>query len=189
MGTESEIRIEKLDQEIWKGAHLPMRYCSSYYYDVSVGDSPFEVRLVRKKFRSPFSHDCEDQEYPDRLYEDWWENAEAFGIAGDNRILAAIELCPEEWSKRLMITELCMTEELRGHGIGGRLMDLAKEKCRSGGYRALILEAQSCNGDAIDFYLHEGFSFIGMDLCCYSNHDVEKGEVRLNLGWYAEETK
>lgn len=178
--------IKKLDREKWKGAHLPMRYRSSYYYDVIVSHNPFEVRLKRKKYPVLFTHNCEDQKYPDRLYEEWWENAEAYGIAENGTVFAAIELCPEEWSNRLIVTELCMIEELRGKGLGAELMDLAKAKCMEGGYRALILETQSSNGNAVDFYLHEGFSVIGMDLCCYSNRDLEKGEVRLNLGWFPD---
>ena len=45
-----------------------------------------------------------------------------------------------------------------------------------------MLETQSCNTDAIAFYLQEGLSLIGLDTCCYSNEDIARGEVRLELG-------
>ena len=63
-------------------------------------------------------------------------------------------------------------------------MELAKNQARSEGWRAVILETQSCNVDAIGFYLHEGFTLIGLDTCCYSNRDIERREVRLELGWF-----
>jgi len=47
-----------------------------------------------------------------------------------------------------------------------------------------MLETQSCNTNAIGFYLHEGFTLIGFDLCCYSNRDPERKEVRIELGYF-----
>ena len=67
--------------------------------------------------------------------------------------------------------------------IAGR-HEKAREKGRREGRRALVLETQSCNTDAIAFYLHEGLSLIGLDTCCYSNEDIPRGEVRLELGMY-----
>ena len=99
-------------------------------------------------------------------------------------MLACIEMCPEEWSNRLLVTELWVSEELRGKGIGRQLMDKAKEIAVSQKRRAVMLETQSCNTNAIGFYLHEGFELIGFDTCCYTNDDIGKKEVRLNLGYF-----
>jgi len=46
----------------------------------------------------------------------------------------------------------------------------------------LVLETQSCNLPAIDFYLKHGFELLGLDTAAYSNEDVAKGEVRLEFG-------
>lgn len=73
------------------------------------------------------------------------------------KLLAAIEVCPEEWSNRLIITELFVCEEIRGQGYGKRLIDLAKKITIQKKYRVLMLETQSSNENAVDFYLHEGF--------------------------------
>ena len=44
-------------------------------------------------------------DYPDSLYQDHWEGAEAYGVVSDSgELLACIEVCPEEWSNRLMVT-------------------------------------------------------------------------------------
>ena len=50
-----------------------------------------------------------------------------------------------------------------------------------------MLETQSSNVNAVDFYLHEGFRLIGFDSCCYTNEDLKRKEVRFNMGWFPEE--
>ncbi len=46
----------------------------------------------------------------------------------------------------------------------------------------LVLETQSCNAPAIDFYVKNGFILIGFDSTAYSNEDVVKKEVRIEMG-------
>ena len=183
-----EYAIEELDKEKWKGTRLPVSYTSDFYYDVCVIRTPdgFSVPIQKKRFDSPFTHVPEDGDYPDSLYEDWCENARAYGIVEEGNLLAAIEICPEEWSNRLMVTELFVGEELRGRGYGKKLIELAKDMTVKNRYRALILETQSSNVNAVDFYLHEGFTLIGFDSCCYTNSDLNRKEVRFDMGWFPE---
>ena len=83
-----------------------------------------------------------------------------------------------------MITELWVKDELQRKGIGTSLMNLAKQKAKEQKRRAIILETQSCNVRAIDFYRKQGFQLIGYDACCYTNIDIEKHEIRFNLGFF-----
>lgn len=181
-----ELEIQELSKENWKGTLLPVSYLSDYYYDIWIEktEDGFHIPIKKKQFEATFRHLPEDGEYPDRLYEDWWENARAFGIVENGTLLAAIEICPEEWSNRLLITELFVGEEIRGQGYGRKLIDLAKTITIQNKYRVLMLETQSSNVNAVDFYLHEGFTLIGFDTCCYTNNDIERREVRFNMGWF-----
>ena len=183
--------IHKLRKDIWKGTLLPIEYTSKEYYDVNMQrtDDGFQISIQKKKFTKPFIHSLEDCEYQDKLYEDWWEDAEAFGIIEDNKLLAAIEICPESWTNRLIITELFVDEKLRGQGYGKKLLDIAKRITVEKNYRTLILETQSSNINAVDFYLHASFTLIGFDSCCYTNTDLERKEIRLNMGWFPVKTK
>ena len=176
--------IVPLPKEKWRGTPIPMRYTTTEYYDVAVSQSPnvFQVTLEKKSFAKPVSHTPEEYDFPDRLYQDHWEKAYAWGVIKDNEMIACIETCPEEWSNRLMVTELWVHENYRRRGIAHALMELAKEQVRRERRRALILETQSCNAGAIAFYLQEGFTLIGFDSCCYQNHDLDRKEVRLDLG-------
>ncbi len=180
--------IVALPKEAWQGAVIPLVTRSDSYYDVEIqplDGSGCTVSLTRKQAEAEIVHTPEEYDFPDSLYQAHWENAEAFGIVSeDGDLLACIEVCPEEWSNRLMVTELWVSEGLRRQGIGKRLMDKAKEIAASQNRRAIILETQSCNTGAIGFYLHEGFELIGLDTCCYTNNDIGRREVRINLGYF-----
>lgn len=182
--------IVLLSKEQWKGVPIPLVTRSDSYYDVEM--TPMDIngcsiRLVRKMAEKEIVHAPEEYDFPDSLYQDHWENAVAYGIVGENgELLACIEVCPEEWSNRLMITELWVADKLQKQGVGKKLMDKAKEIAKLQKRRAVILETQSCNTNAIGFYLHEGFELIGFDKCCYTNKDIERKEVRFNLGYFFE---
>ncbi len=184
----SDTEIVFLPKEKWKGTAIPLTIRSDSYYDVEI--SPLDqdgctVSLVRKAAEEEIVHTPDEYDFPDGLDQDYGENAEAYGVVGDaGELLACIEVCPEEWSNRLMVTELWVSETLRGKGIGKRLMDKAKEIAVQQKRRAIILETQSCNTNAIGFYLHQGFELIGLDTCCYTNNDIGRREVRINLGFF-----
>lgn len=185
-----EYEIIPLLKEEWKGVPILMRYTTEEYYDLETrtGSDGFQVQMVKKRFETPVTHTPQEYDFPDSLYQDHWEKAEAFGIVsekdGKKELLACIEICPEEWSNRLMVTELWVADELHRQGIGTSLMNLAKEQAKKQGRRAIILETQSCNVRAIAFYLSQGFELIGFDSCCYTNIDVERQEVRFNFGYF-----
>lgn len=176
--------IVPLPKEKWQGAPIPMCYTAAEYYDVAVEqtETGFQVTLEKKTFAEPVTHTPEEYDFPDRLYQEHWEKAYAWGVVENGEMVACIETCPEEWSNRLMVTELWVHEDYRRRGIAHALMALAKEQARRERRRALILETQSCNVGAIAFYLQEGFTLMGFDSCCYQNHDLERKEVRLDLG-------
>lgn len=180
--------IVALPKEQWKGFPIPMVTRSESFYDIEI--TPLDaagctVRLIRKPAEKEIVHTPEEYDFPDSLYAEYWEKAEAYGVLGEKgELLACIEVCPEEWSNRLMVTELWVAEAIRGRGVGKGLMDRAKEIARRDGRRAIILETQSHNTGAIGFYLRQGFELIGFDTSAYTNDDVGRHEVRINLGFF-----
>lgn len=182
--------IIPLPKEQWKGTIIPMSYTAEEYYDVDMQKAAdgYDVAIHRKKFDTPVTHFPEEYDFPDKLYQDHWEKAYAWGIVEEKddkqELLACIETCPEEWSNRLMVTELWVHEKIRRQGVAHALMAVAKEQAVLENRRAIILETQSCNVGAIAFYQKEGFEPIGFDTCCYSNRDVERKEVRINMGYF-----
>lgn len=188
-----ERKIVPLPKEQWKGVPILLKYMTEEYFDLEVSENAdaFEAKMVKKKFETPVTHTLEEYDFPDSLYQDHWEKAEAYGIYreedGKKILLACIEVCPEEWSNRLMVTELWVADELHRQGIGTALMNKAKEIAKEQGRRAIILETQSCNVRAIAFYRAQGFRLIGFDTCCYTNRDIERHEIRFNLGFFLDQ--
>ena len=185
---KNEFNIIPLPKEKWKGTRIPLVTRSDSYYDLEIKPLDKEgctINIVRKMAEKEILHTPEEYDFPDSLYQDHWENAEAFGVVSDDKkLLACIEVCPEEWSNRLLVTELWVSDELQGKGLGKQLMDRAKEVAAAQNRRAITLETQSCNTKAIGFYLHQGFELIGFDTCCYTNNDIGRREIRFNLGYF-----
>lgn len=180
--------ITHLSKEEWKGTIIPINYTTENYYDVVANKTEigFAITVEKKEFKEPVTHTAKEYDYPDKLYDDHRENAFAWGVLVKDELVAAIETDQEIWSNRLRITELWVKDEYQKQGIGHALIEIAKEQARRERRRAIILETQSCNVNAIDFYQHEGFSLIGMDTCCYRNNDIQRKEVRLEFGWFPE---
>lgn len=61
-------------------------------------------------------------------------------------------------------------------------MEKSIQHARSLSCRAVVLEVQSCNYPAINFYMKQGFKLIGLDTLTYSNFDIDKKEVHLEMG-------
>lgn len=185
-----DYRIVPLPKEQWEGTVIPMRYTTDAYYEVCMEEDAdgYGISIRKRRAVPQITHCPEEYDFPDRLYQSHWTNALAWGITdeekGGRSLLACIETCPEEWSNRLIVTELWVCEALRRRGIGHRLMAVAKEQARAENRRAIILETQSCNAGAIAFYRQEGFELIGFDSCCYSNSDIQRKEVRLDMGFF-----
>ena len=176
-------KIVYLDPAQWRDHRLDFEYTSDFYYDVQLSQDAdsFAVTFVKTPFPQTVTHI--DEGY-DKLYLKHWENAEAYGIIEENSLIAAIEICPEEWSNRLRVTEMWVDRRYHRQGLGTALMNHAKAKAKEQGRRAVMLETQSCNANAIAFYLAQGFRLIGFDACCYSNRDVEQKEVRMEMGYF-----
>jgi ribosomal protein S18 acetylase RimI-like enzyme len=81
----------------------------------------------------------------------------------------------------MRVWEFLVEEEFRKRGIG-TLMDHAVKVAKEKGARMLVLETQTNKDTVIKFYLNFGFNLIGLDSAAYSNEDIEKKEIRLELG-------
>jgi len=174
----SKLNIKKLDKS-YKGKKVIFKYQSEYYYDIVYReiDGGFQYNLVKKTFEEP-----RKKEFVSVLLEDWLENPVLFGAEYNGKIVGFIELSHETWNNRLRVSNIYIEEKYRRKGIGTELMKYAINFAKQNKIRALVLETQSCNHPAISFYMKCGFSIIGFDLSCYSNEDVERREVRIEMG-------
>ena len=177
--------IIPLPCEQWQGHALPFRYTTAHYYDAEISrDSDgFGVYFTKKAFEKPI---VKDNTGEDLLYAPWWEGVQGYGMFEDGALVACLELWQEAWSDRLRVTELWVADSHHRRGIGSALMDFAKRQAKELGCRAIMLETQSGNENAIAFYLAQGLTLFGFDRSCYTNRDVERRDVRLELGCYID---
>jgi ribosomal protein S18 acetylase RimI-like enzyme len=179
-------KIRKLDEKRWKDHVLKFHYTTEHYYDVQIARNggDFSVSFTRKPLAAPYERHPDSY---DRLFQHYWDDVVAWGIVEGGELLAALETSAEVWNNRLRVNELWVHDDHRRKGIATALMDLAKERAITEKRRALVLETQSCNANAIEFYLKYGFSLIGFDACAYGNNDLDRGgnpmnEVRMEFG-------
>jgi Acetyltransferases len=175
-------RIISLEREEWQGYVLPFHYISHNYYDVEIvrANDNFQVSFIKKPFASPFEYKP-DKDY-DKLFQTHWEDVKAWGVVEGERLIAAVETAVEQWSNRLRVTELWIDDAYRRQGIGTALMGIAMKRARDEKRRAIMLETQSRNEAALAFYLAYGFTLIGFNACEYQNNDLQRNEVRMEMG-------
>lgn len=173
----NDLELVLLDKDKYKGFTVESNYTTTHYYDVEKNPNEiFSISLVKKSFGKEVK-----KHYLGILYEDWLENPSAFSLIKDGKVLGYLEVDRELWHNRLRTNEILILEEFRGKGFGTLLINKAKEIAKEEGFREIVLETQNCNTKAIDFYMKNGFIINGIDLSCYSNEDIDKKEVRLEL--------
>jgi len=175
-GSAAIVELAKKDAYL---REIVSRYSSSHYFDVSVfpESGSWRVELTRKAFEGRL-----DKNYHGKLFEDHIEEPRVFAAVLGDKQVGWIELGYEKWNNRMRVWEFLVEEEFRKRGVGTLLMKHAVKIAKDKGARMLVLETQTNNSNAIEFYLNFGFSLIGFDLAAYSNEDSSKKEVRLELG-------
>ena len=179
MGHLSNVEIVELAKEDAYLKEIGSKYTSSHYYDVLVrrDSEGWRIDLARRAFDETLN-----KNYRGKLFEDHVGEPRVFTAHLGNEEVGWIELGYERWNNRMRVWELLVAEDFRKQGIGTLLMNHAILIARQKGARMLVLETQTNNATAIDFYLKFGFELIGLDTAAYSNDDGAKREVRLELG-------
>lgn len=179
MNQKVEIEVIELRKNDNYLRQIGSKYSASHYYDVSVHGEhgSWRIELTRKAF-----DDMLNKDYRGKLFEDHVQEPRVFAAVVNGKQVGWIELGYDKWNNRMRVWELLVEEGFRRRGIGTLLMKHVVKVARERGARMLVLETQTNNTGTIDFYLGYGFNVIGLDTAAYSNNDVEKKEVRLELG-------
>ena len=170
------IEIMKSDPSLLK---LSYRYVTAGYFDVSVvrEKESWKIEVTQKPLEQPL-----EKGFAGTLFEEHIQEPRAFAVVLNDEQVGWIELGYEKWNNRMRVWDFLVKDEYRRKGIGTLLMSYAVKVAKEKGARMLVLETQSCNVAAISFYLKQGFNLVGLDSAAYSNTDIEKKEVRIELG-------
>jgi len=170
------MEIRRLKPQEYIGKKFTARYITNGYYDICPVENGFQMEYV--PFQTPV-----EKSFDDEFFGEWLENPVAFGAFEGDNLIGFVEGAKESWNNRFRISNICVfAGERRNGGIGTLLLDTITETAKSSGARMIVLETQSCNVRAIDFYKKHGFDIIGFDLYSYSNADPERHEVRIEMG-------
>lgn len=169
------IEVKSLPEETYKGLPLYFDYESKGYYDLTVKDMSF--KFVYRDFDGILR-----KSFSDMLFGEWLEKPESFGAAENGVLKGIIEGSAESWNKRYRISNFLIFKQYRGLGLGRILMKYMLNHAKASGARMAVLETQSCNVGAIAFYRKMGFEIIGFDTCAYSNEDIQRKEIRIEMG-------
>ena len=168
--------ISKLNKEDYVGKKFIARYITKGYYDIKRVSMGFEFTYIE------FDEEKEVS-FEDSFFNEWLEEPVAYGAFEDGELLGFVEGTIEAWNNRYRISNICVFDSSKRHrGIGTMLMEFILAEANKSGARMVVLETQTCNENAIEFYKKMGFSIIGFDLYAYTNSDMERHEVRIEMG-------
>lgn len=172
------MKIVELQRESYKGYEIHVSYYTKAYHHIKIKKSKSINLIIKRKKVFKKLH----KEFTINLFEDHIENSRAFGIFERKKLIAVVEGSIESWHNVYRIWNIYVSKRHRKEGFGSVLMDHIEHIAKSLDARALILEVQSCNDPAIQFYQKHGFYFVGLNTLAYSNEDVQRKEVRLEYG-------
>jgi len=155
-------------------------YQSDYYYD---------VRVIQKETNKGWVFDWSLKAFPatftkfieGNLFEKYKENAEYYVIMNDEVVIGHLVTGKQEWNNAARIWDIDVDKRFKHQGIGTKLIGFAETRAKEWKCRAMVLECQSSNYNAIKFYMKCGFSLTGFDLISYSNEDIQKHDIRLEM--------
>ncbi len=159
-------------------------YDSPFYYDLKITQEPEEtgwvLKLRKTQFNPPF------KKYKKELIADSYKTqAQFYFVYQKNNSEYIGWICFEQitWNNTLRVWDINVESSFRHLGYGSELMEFIKEQAKKVGSRAIVLECQTSNYYAIQFYRKMGFELGGFDSISYSNNDIERHEVRLEMIW------
>ncbi len=170
------IKILELDKKEYVGKEFVVKYKTRGYYDIQETESGFEINY--KTFDV-----VKEMSFKDSFFGEWLDDPVAYGAFEDGHLLGFVEGALEKWNNRYRISNICVFDTEKRHtGIGTLLMETILKEATKSGARMVVLETQTCNENAIAFYKKNDFRLIGFDLFAYSNEDMKRNEVRIEMG-------
>jgi ribosomal protein S18 acetylase RimI-like enzyme len=177
--SKERISVRELARNEAPRSRLLYDYVTSSYYSLSIlkETESWRMELSLKYLEKPLV-----KSYEQELFAEYVEEPMVFEALLDGEGVGWIELGFQKWNNRMRVWEFLVREGFRRRGIGAFMMRHAVQVAKERGARMLVLETQTCNVPAIIFYLKQGFELIGFDCAAYSNEDIQRKEVRLEMG-------
>lgn len=172
------MKIIELSRNEYQNYELDCRYQTKAFFDVSIKKKKdIKITIKRKRLRKKL-----EKGFVSHLFESHIEKPQVYAILDRKKIIAVIEGSIETWNNRYRVWNFLVDKKYRREGFGQALFKHIEIVAKDSGARAIILEVQSCNDPAINFYLKQGLHFVGLNTMEYTNEDIQNKEVRLEMG-------
>ena len=174
-----DIEIRRMDKDSLKDRKTTFAYGSPDHYRVNIReeDDGWTISLRKEMFDKPFVK-CNEN---DKTVQDYKGDSEIYFAFIDGEEAGQLQIELQDFSKSMRVWDIDVWPRFKGMGVGTALMEKCIERAREMGARRIVLETQSSNLPAIDFYRKMGFDLVGLDASHYRNDDIERGEVRLEM--------
>lgn len=154
-------------------------YVSEFFFDVEYRQTPagFSWSLIRRA-ASPAIR----KEHKWQPFEEHVPSPRGYLAILSGEPAGYVEFNFEDWHKLIRVWHFYVAEQSRGVGVGREMMNSAVQAARHFGARGIVLETQTSNFPAIEFYRKLGFEPWGINTAAYSNNDIEEADVQLWMG-------
>ncbi|WP_155618673.1 GNAT family N-acetyltransferase [Paenibacillus campinasensis] len=157
------------------------RYATHLQYKVTKIDSEertmIDIQLVEleEPYHKAYTASEDDWELYSRIAPQGYSLGAYIGTS-----LVGVVIAEEvKWNNTVLIWHFQVAEDYRRMSVGRQLMEELVRLAEGNGIRAINLETQNTNVNAIRFYRKCGFEIEGIDLSYYTNDDVFDGEVAI----------
>lgn len=172
----NQIIIRKLDNAHALDARLPNQPFQLWGRVIpTLQDGKWSYRVQKS---NQIGEDC----FPDEEYDVTRDDRIFFGAYSEEQCVG-LAVLRKEWYRYLYLDDLKVNADLRGHGIGGTLIEAAMEEAKALGLHGVYTICQDTNASACLFYLKHGFTIGGFDNRVY---DGTKLEGTGNIIFYRE---
>lgn len=171
------MKISALSRNEYRLYELDCSYQTRAFYDVVIKSrKSVVIDIKRRKIRKIH------KTLNTKLFEDHIEAPQVFAVWHRKHIVGIIEGSIISSNNLYQIWNLWVDPSYRRQGYGQALLNHMTGVAKDLGCRAIILQVQSCNDPAISFYLARGLYFVGLNTLEYTNDDIQRKEVRLEMG-------
>jgi ribosomal protein S18 acetylase RimI-like enzyme len=173
-----KIETRRLDPRDLQDRNIIFQYESPGHYRVDIQENAegWTINLKREDFGETFR-----KREREKVISPYKGNSEIHAAYVDGHEVGLVQFEFQEYNKSVRIWDIDVAQDSRRKGVGKALMGLCLSRSRELGARRIVLETQTSNLKAIAFYRTMGFELIGLDAGHYTNEDVGRGEVRLEM--------
>jgi ribosomal protein S18 acetylase RimI-like enzyme len=162
-------------------ASMDLTYPTNRYLRIERSGAAPEHTIEMRWHERPTS-DTVYNEYPAEGLRQAQSKLDLFLVAeSDGFAVGLLMIIVPSWTNAAEITDFAVDRAARRRGAGRALLEAATAWAREHRHIALWVEPRADNGDAIEFYLKNGFRISGFNDHLYSNSDDEPGQQTLYL--------